>query len=669
MAESSSNGRRLTPEDIYNIKLIADAQISPDGSQVAYVQTILDKEKNDYRASIYLVSTGGGKPRRYTSAAAKDTSPRWSPNGETIAFLSNRSGSNQLWTISAAGGEASQLTDLREGINGFSWSPDGSTIAFASKVTAEQIERQKKGEDEPKDESDVVRITKIRFRSNGNPGFIDNKPVHVWCVAATGGDPWQVTTGDYVDGRPRWSPSGQEIVFGSNRTEDREYNSASEIWAVNARGGEPRGIATGDDAHFHGAVPAPDGKTVAYAGFRHPEGGPELTTLWVDSMAGGEAKSLTDSLDRNVGEGVTGDTSSGSDPDLAWTPDGKGIYFKLGDRGNSHLYRIDAAGGDSKLILGGRRAIKDFTLSADGSKIAYVNCTTTNPSDVFVCSADGSNETQLTSANAEFFSSVAISEPEEITFQSNAEDKAEIHGWIMKPIGYQEGQRYPMVLEIHGGPHGQYGNVYFNEFQLLAAQGYVVVFTNPRGSTGYGNAFTKATIGAWGDVDLPDQMAAVDWAIEQGYADPNRLGVTGGSYGGFMTNWVVGHTDRFKAAVTQRCVSNLYSFYGTSDIGFHFGEREVGDKKPWEDRDAYEKMSPITYMKNVTTPLLIIHSEQDYRCPIEQAEQVFVQLKRLGKEVEFVRFPNENHELSRGGQPKHRVERLQYILGWFASHL
>jgi dipeptidyl aminopeptidase/acylaminoacyl peptidase len=252
---------------------------------------------------------------------------------------------------------------------------------------------------------------------------------------------------------------------------------------------------------------------------------------------------------------------------------------------------------------------------------------------------------------------------------SQADDQVEIQGWLMKPVGYVEGQRYPTVLEIHGGPHGMYGNAYFHEFQVLAAAGYAVVYCNPRGSQGYGQEFVRYTHGRWGEKDLPDVMAAVDHAIAQGVADPDRLGVTGGSYGGFMTNWVIGHSDRFKAAVTQRCVSNMLSFYGTSDIGSTFGDYEVGAGFAWDNPEEYLRMSPITYVQNMRTPLRIIHSEQDYRCPIEQAEQLYVALKMLDREVDFVRFPNENHNLSRSGKPKHRVERLNYIVGWFQEHL
>ncbi|MDI3340402.1 MAG: S9 family peptidase [Sphaerobacter sp.] len=668
MAAPTGGKRRLTPEDIYNIVLVSDAQISPDGRQVAFTQTILDRDKNDYRSSIYIVPAEGGTPRRFTAADAKDTFPRWSPDGQRLAFLSNRSGTSQIWTISLAGGEATQLTNLPEPVTYFTWSPDGSTIAFVTKTEPSQLATTEDGEKPAKEQekSDVVRITRIRFRADGVSGFLDDKHTHIWCISAAGGDPWQITSCDFDDRWPAWSPGGHEIAFVSNRTPDREYNTVSEIWAVPARGGEARPIATGDDADFGQPVWSPDGTGIAFSGHRYPEAGGAVDShVWV--AAGGDIRCLTTGLGRSVGDFGINDTFASANPGLSWTTSCY-LYFQVSDAGNTHIYRLPAAGGDPELVVGGQRRVLDFSVSQDGSRIAFVAGDPLNPCDVFVCSGDGSDERRLTAVNEEFFSTVALSRPEEFRVPSQAEDRGEVHGWVMKPIGFEPGRKYPMVLEIHGGPHGMYANHYFHEFQLLAAQGYVVVYTNPRGSQGYGEAHASYTRGAWGEKDMPDLMAAVDYVIAQGYVDPNRLGVTGGSYGGYMTNWVIGHTDRFKAAVTQRCVSDLYSFFGTSDIGFHFGAYEWGGV-PWESRETYQRLSPITYVEQIKTPLLILHSEEDYRCPIAQAEQLFISLKKLGREVEFVRFPGENHNLSRSGKPKHRVERLQFILGWFERYL
>jgi dipeptidyl aminopeptidase/acylaminoacyl peptidase len=664
--------RKLTPEDIYNIALVNDARISPDGSQVVYVCTELNREKNDYRSSLYLVPTAGGDPRRFTGATAKDTAPRWSPDGERIAFLSNRSGSNQIWSIALAGGEATQLTDLPEPVSGFAWSTDGSRIAFVSKADQQKIDEAKAradaGEkDEP--QSDVVRITRLRYRADGTPGFLDNKPTHIWTIAADGGAQQQITSGDFDDSGPSWSPDDSMIVFVSNRHEEREKKRGSEIWSVPSTGGEPTSVVAGVTADFSNPVWSPDGKLIAIEGHNNAQAGGSIgSDLWVVQPDGGGLRNVTSALDRTVGDHSLSDTASGASVGLVWSPDSSAVLYSLSDGGNAHVRRANIASGETTLVLGGSRRVMNFSVSADGSKLAYVVATSTVPCDVYTSSSDGSSEKRLTAVNDEFLSTVHVSQPEEIHVPSQADDHADIHGWIMKPIGFDPGQKHPLVLEIHGGPHGMYANAYFHEFQLLAAQGYVVVYGNPRGSQGYGSDFSSCTKGVWGSSDMPDVMALVDHVIDQGYVDTTRLGVTGGSYGGFMTNWIIGHTDRFKAAVTQRPVSNMHSFYGTSDIGSTFGDWETGGT-PWANTEQFIKMSPIAYVDKIKTPLLIIHSEEDYRCPIEQAEQLFVSLKMLNQTVELLRFPNESHGLSRIGKPTHRVERLHAILDWFGEYL
>lgn len=664
----SSSRRLLNPNDIYAITLLSDARFSPGGDRVAYVQTILDRESDDYQSSIAIVPTSSGEPRRFTVCGAKDTAPRWSPSGDRLAFLSNRSGSNQIWTIPSDGGEASQLTDLPEEVTGFTWSPDGSTIAFVSKAVSSQAEQQSPAA-EGREESDVVHITKIRFRADGTPGFLDQKPTHIWCIPSNGGSSWQVTSGDFSDSQPAFSPDGRELAFVSNRTADRDFNCASEIWAVSVQGGQPRTIAGGDDAYFWHPVWSPDGSLIAFSGHSQAATGHATNfCAWLAPASGdGEPRNLTAALDRTVGDFALGDTSVDADRGLVWSPDGSMLYFQVSDAGNVHLYRIPVAGGEAEQVVGGARRVLNFSLSGDG-RVAFVVSDPLNPGDVAVCAPDGSDERRLTAVNAEFLNAVVLSTPEEFRIASPAGDQREIHGWIMKPVDFHEGQHYPMVLEIHGGPHALYSNAYFHEFQLLAARGYVVVYTNPPGSQGYGESFAKSTRAAWGEKDMPDVMAAVDHVIAQGYVDPRRLGVTGGSYGGYLTNWIIGHSDRFRAAVTQRCVTNLASMYGTSDIGFTFGEYEFGGT-PWDAPEQFARLSPITYVREIRTPLLIIHSEQDYRCPVEQAEQLYVALKRLRREVEFVRFPNESHGLSRSGKPAHRVERLERIIAWFDRYL
>ncbi len=656
--------RKLTAEDIHQFRLVADPQVSPDGQHVAYTVTTIEKEKNDYRSSIYVSTIDCSKQRRLTTADAKDSMPAWSPDGSQLAFISNRADKPQIWIIRADGGEAWQASDLDEGVSGFQWSPDGSSFVAVSK----SVEKADSDEEQPEEEkSDVKHITKIRYKADGE-GFLDFKPKHLWIIPLGDGKPRQITHADVSDNDPVWSPNGREIAFVTNRTEGREWNSVSEIWVVPASGGEERPLLSGDTASFGSPSWSPDGSSVAALGHWEAQsgGGPNVN-LWTIPAGGGEATNLTGDFDRSMSDYAMSDIYTGSVTRPVWTADGEYLLLTASDSGSTHIYSVPSCGGEPQKVTSGDRRISGFSLGSDGKTLAFISGTTTDPGNVFVSTERGMNPAKITALNDEFLCGIALSEPEEFWVASQS-DGHQIQGWVMKPIGFQPGVKYPMILEIHGGPHGMYSNSFMHEFQLMAARGYVVVYTNPRGSQGYGEGFTRYTHMAWGEKDMPDVMAAVEHVVEQGYVDENRLGITGGSYGGYMTLWMIGHTDRFKAAVTQRCVSNLYSFYGTSDIGWGFGGYEFGGT-PWENRERFMKYSPITYVKEMTAPLLIIHSEQDYRCPIEQGEQVFISLKKLGRDVEFVRFPDENHNLSRNGQPKHRVERLEYIIGWFDRYL
>ena len=650
--------RAMTPQDITRIKWISDPQIAPDGRRVAFVVTTLSEEKDEYQSNIWVVDTDGGEPRRFTTGQKRDTSPRWSPDGTRLAFISEREPKKrgQLYVMPADGGEPEKLTDIKRGVASPVWSPDGTRIAFTSRTG---------GWEEPEDEeekrkSKPARVIEVmKYKMNGE-GFVYDRRNHIFVVPADGsGEPRQITDGDWHDNNPEWSPDGRLIAFVSARHEDRDYDNAADVFVVPADGGEARRVT---DTAGPASLPefSPDGRSIAYLGHRHLNEAARNLRLFTVPVEGGAPTCLTEELDRTC------------QPFFAsvgpfWTPDGNAIVFAIEDQGDVPVYRIRAAGGTPEPIIDGERQVTGFSASRDSSRIAFTATDPVSPAEVFVCDADGGNERQLTDLNRAWKEEVALGRPERFRYER---DGFTLDCWVIKPFGYEPGRRYPALLNVHGGPATQYGHTFFDEFQVYAGAGYAVIFTNPRGSQGYGEAFTRAVVEDWGGGDYADVMAGVDEALRRcDFIDPERLGVLGGSYGGFMTSWIVGHTDRFKAACSERALNTHYSMFGTSDIGHSFPEAYSGGYLPWDNLNWYIDHSPLTYAKNITTPLLIIHAEEDLRCPIEQGEQLFVALKKQRKEVLFVRFPDENHEMSRSGRPRHRLERFRFILDWFAKHL
>ena len=657
----------MEPEDLYRIDYPDDAQVSPDGRRIAFVQTRLNAETDDYRSNIWIVPAAGGEPARFTAGEKHDTSPRWSPDGRWLAFLSNRSSGgeqkknkkekNQIWLLPSDGGEARRLTKLPGGAAEIVWSPDSLRIACTSRVP---------GPDEPpEDDADNTSpntarariITNLKYKLNGE-GFVYDRRPHVFVVVADDGTAQQITDGDYDDHAPAWSSDGQTIAFASARHAEREFDNVSDIFVVPATGGEIRRVTAGRGPSHNPAF-SPDGSTIAYYGHTDPQAGfARNTLLWTAPIEGGEPNELIGALDRAVAE----------DRPPIWSRDGTTIYFGLGDRGAAGIHAVPASGGTSRPIVSGRRLVSAWSLAADGSSLSFVASEPTNPGDVYTVAADGSGERRLTNINAAWLRDAGLSDPEEFTYTST--DGWTVQGWLMKPAGFVERRRYPLLLNVHGGPHAAYGWGFFDEFQVQAGAGYAVLYTNPRGSQTYGEEFAYACTGDWGGKDYEDVMNGLDAALARAsFVDSDRIGVLGGSYGGFMTSWIVGHTQRFKAAVSERAVNAMYSMFGSSDIGFYFQQFELGGT-PQQALDKYLERSPVTYAAQIATPLLILHSENDLRCPMEQAEQLYVTLKTLRKtDVVFVRFPEETHELSRSGKPSRRVERFQIILDWFDHYL
>lgn len=668
----STKKRAITAEDLYRFQTITAAQISPDGKNVVFTVQRVDEESEKKYTNLWIVSTNGGEPRQFSFGDHVDSNPKWSPDGRQIAFLSNREHEKQpqIYTIPFQGGEACRLSNLKGEFGAFEWSPDGAKfICQFRKKDQEALERE---EDEAKKELGVVsrQVTRVFYKLDGR-GYLPKERWHLWVLDAETGEGEQLTEGDVFDElEPAWSPDGEKIVFRSNRADDPDLEpNAVDLFILPATGGEAQKI----EAPFGPKrlpVFSPNGKWVAYLGYEGRGQWWKNTSLWVVPVDGSEeAKNLTGQFDFTI-ENTTINDLPGHLPmsPPTWSKDGQRLFFQVAHHGNTTLQSINLAGDAESLepLLSGDGNLGGFTFNDAQTKIAYLFATMTELADVWVYDIHAEDAQSLTDINKEILEKIDLGAVEEVWF-SGADDN-ELQGWIIYPPDFDETKQYPSILEIHGGPRAQYGNFFMHEFYYLAAQGYVVYFCNPRGGRGYGEEHAKAIWNNWGTADYEDLMAWTDFMENKPYINSEKMAVTGGSYGGYMTVWIIGHTKRFKAAVAQRCVSNLLSMYGSSDMNWVFQE-EFGEKPPWESFENYWRQSPIRYIGEAVTPTLVIHSENDLRCPIEQGEQVFVSLKKLGVATEMIRFPDEPHGLSRGGRTDRRIERLAHMVRWFDQYL
>ena len=653
--------RGITPEDYFAFEFLSDPHISPDGKLVAYVVTKIDRAQNRRNSLIWMVATDGAKPPwQFTTSPQSANSPRWSPDGRALAFMSSRPSEgqgagaaagnteparSQVYLLSMSGGEARRVTNLKNGVNSFQWSPDGNQLVVVSRSGPSDSRT------ESKDRSDVRHYKNNSYKFN-DTGWFDDRRSHLWVVEVKSGAAKQLTEGDnWNDNDPQWSPDGTRIAFVSNRSgKEFDGNRNTDVWLISATGGELTKISDHDESDNNPRW-SPDGRTIAFTGEVHDRDHPKV---WL-APATGDAPSV---LAANGLDLIPGG--------LEWSEDGKSIYFESGVKGEFQVFKIDLAKKTSAQITSGPRAVRNADFNAKTNTRVYMVNDFKHLDDLYVSDLNGAKERKLTNLNESLWKQLQLAEVERFTYKSA--DDWDVDAFVVKPIGWQEGRKYPLVLSVHGGPAGQYGVDWYHEFQVYAAKGYAVLFTNPRGSTGYGQKFERGIVGEWGGKDYIDVMNGVDAALKRyPWIDSERMGVTGGSYGGFMTNWIVGHTNRFKAAVTLRSVVNFISDEGTRDGAYGHTPDFGGDL--FERFDLYWDRSPLKYAKNVKTPILILHSDNDFRVPLEQGEQWFRALKHYGATAEIVMFPRENHNLTRTGEPKHLVESLNWQLYWFDRFL
>lgn len=680
--------RPLRPEDRSRFVCPGDPQVSPDGKTVAFVVQTVDEQNDKALTNIYIVGCSGGLPRQITNSGS-DRSPRWSPDGRTLAFISERGGKPALWLIDTTGGEAWCVPTEQRVSSPPVWSPDGARIVFTSSVFSHDAlwtpypgapandrkravaaaSRDETEKDKGSKAPDVKVITRLRHRLDG-VGFFGDRRTQVFVLDVPSDRPTkpikarQLTTGDFDHEAPSWSSDGRRIVFCATRRDDADWLQKSDVWVLDVETGAMEQVL---DASGMSTCPvfSPDGKAVMYIGHSGQyRGSTSAEVRWFNLEPGktateSDVRSFTACLDRPAGGVPSSDVRYA--PMVVppkWSEDGQ-VFFLLGSEGSTFVYRC--APGSAPQIEAGETGRVIASMSVACGTIAYQSSSGCCPDEIYCQTPEGTR--QLTHMNDAFCAELALSCPEAIKYESL--DGQSISGWLLKPYGYEEGKAYPLVLHIHGGPHGVYGWSFQFQGQMLASNGFCVLYTNPRGSQGYGQEFARACVLDWGGMDFQDIMAGVDYCIACGIADPEKLGVTGWSYGGYMTCWAITQTQRFKAAITGACVSNRHSFYGTSDIGYSFGEHHFGST-PWEDANKLLERSAIQYIGNMTTPVLILHGEADIRCPVEQAEQFFIAARRLGKQAVLVRYPGEYHAFKK---PSNWLDRMERVYSWFSFYL
>ena len=645
-------------EDVFELEYANDPQVSPDGSRVAYVRTSMDIMTDRGRRTIWVVDTDGGNHRPLISGSGNFSSPRWSPSGDRLAYLSNRDGKTQLFVQWLDGGETAKVTTLPQSPRSIVWSPDGTKIAFARFVPAKpptlaDMPKTPKGAEWAEPATVVDRMT---FRRDGS-GYLPTGNNQVFVVPADGGTPRQVTFGDYpLSGSVSWMPDSQSIIFSSNRRENVEYQPRqNDLFAASLASGKITQVTDHAGPESNPAV-SPNGRYLAYTSAADTRQGYNRGDLRVKDLRTGESRSLTADLDRSVS-------------DVQWAPDSKSLWISYNDLGMNRVAEVDLKGQlqQSDVVLGGTALGRPYTSGAFSvggkNRLAFTLGRDDRPADLALLQF-GKAPRVLTDLNSDLMGQREMARVERMTWASS-HDGLEIEGWIMKPPGFDPEKSYPMILEIHGGPHSAYGPNYSTEAQLYAAAGYVVFYTNPRGSTSYGEEFANTIDLAYPGYDYDDLMSGVDALIERGYVDSDQLYVTGGSGGGVLTAWIVGKTDRFRAAVVAKPVINWASFVLTADLNYYFATTWF-DAPPWQDYEGYWKRSPLSLVGNVSTPTMLLTGEADYRTPMSETEQYYQALKHRGVDTLMVRIPGASHSIY--ARPSNLIAKVNNILAWFERY-
>jgi len=650
--------RTITIDDFFQIRDVSQPEISPDGQWIAYaVRTrMLKEDKNEQR--LWMISTHGGDAIPLTAEGVSSGHARWSPDGKYISFLSARDGGkSQVWLLDRRGGEAVRLTDTVQGVDDFEWSPDSTRLVLILRdPKPEDLEAAKNKEKpapatppKPKTPPPVV-IDRLQFKRD-TVGYLDRRRTHLYVFNVAAKTATQITSGDFDDNEPAWSPDGKSLAFSSNRTPDADANYKTHIWVVAAdntdKGAHPAQV-TPDPGPDSAPVWSPDGKWIAYV----TELDPHLfyyntRHLAVVPSTGGSANVLTRAFDRSIHR-------------PRFSNDSKYIYFTAEDDGTQNLCRIPAGGGEITRPIGGRRVIGSYSLGKDDS-VAVQITTIDRPEEIFYL-ANGSKEpTRLTKTNDALFAQLRLAQADYVHFKSK--DGTAVTGYLYKPLDYAPGKKVPALLNPHGGPVGQYSASFYHLAQLYAANGYAVLLPNPRGSSGYGQKFCAAIYADWGNKDYHDDVAMVDYAVAEGIADPDKLGVGGWSYGGISTDFIIAQTQRFKAAVSGAGVALIASFYGHDHYQRDY-DIELGH--PWDNKEVWDRISPFYRVASITTPTLFMGGDIDWNVPILVSEQMYQAMKTLGRTTELVVYPGEYHGFT---VPSHIKDRMERFMAWYNHYV